>query len=569
MKERLIDYSLTIKNNNLIPIDTYPNPQFKRDSYYPLNGMWEYYLTKSFNIDKLGQFKPIYVPAAFKSKLSQSKKDISIDDKIVYRKTFSLDKSFIKDLTYLVLLGFDQEADIYLNKQYLGHYIYLNKPVRVLLNDVKEGTNELIIITSDTFKKYLPYGKQSLNPKGMWYTSTEGIYFPLYLESLNKNYIEDFKISTSVNELKLEVRCPKKVHVTIKEDDKIIFQSTLKDNKLSYKFIKPHLWDFNDPFLYTLILETDDDIVESYFGLRQVLEKNKIFYLNGKRVFINGLLDQGYYLDGILSIPSYDVYFNDIKNFKDLGFNCLRKHIKLECPYYYYLCDKLGMMVIQDFVNNSKYSYFKETVMPTISLSYQKFALEKRRSFKDRYYFYKQGRNIVHSLKNNPSVIIFTIFNEGWGQFSSNRIYYSFAIRDFDHLYDSTSGWFRKGFSDLNSLHIYFRDIEKVIKRQKQPVFISEFGGYSFVEKECVYNKNNLYTYKGFETKDSYNEGLYSLYSKVLKNINKLTGVIYTQTVDVEDELNGLYTYDRKHLKINSKELIELFKTLSNYQFDK
>ena len=366
--------------------------------------------------------------------------------------------------------------------------------------------------------------------------------------------------------VKIDFDCDREILVKIYEGDELIFQKKCL-NTFEHKFSTPHLWDVDDPFLYDVTFTCGEDEIKSYFGLREIsINKDDHYvYLNNKRIFLNGLLDQGYYLDGIVTPKSYSVYKEDLKYVKQLGFNCLRKHIKIECPYFYYLCDKFGILLIQDFINNSHYSYLKETVLPTVSLSYQERSSDSKRSFLDKYYFIKTAKNIVNTLYNHPSVIAYTIFNEGWGQFQADKMYYKVKSWDKTRLIDTTSGWFRNGTSDFLSLHIYFRKISDVINKQPSIAFISEFGGYVYKEEGHIYNLANTYGYKGYEDNLSFQKGLNELYNEVYSNINKLSGVIYTQFSDVEDELNGLITYDRKVKKITDPKLISLIHKISNY----
>ena len=566
MKKRVIDQTMSLLDNGLISLNAYPLPNCQRESYLSLNGKWDYFLTKKFSLDDLHFQKTINVPSAFKGKLSGANENLQIDDKIVYHRFFYVDEDFIKDINYLVVLGIDNYFTVYLNNKDQGSYRFFNSPLKIELTNLKAGKNEIIIVTQDLNEEYYPRGKQSLTPKGMFYTSTEGIYFPLFIESLPKNHIRDFKITTTLNMVKIDFDCDREILVKIYEGDELIFQKKCL-NTFEHKFSTPHLWDVDDPFLYDVTFTCGEDEIKSYFGLREIsINKDDHYvYLNNKRIFLNGLLDQGYYLDGIVTPKSYSVYKEDLKYVKQLGFNCLRKHIKIECPYFYYLCDKFGILLIQDFINNSHYSYLKETVLPTVSLSYQERNTDSKRSFLDKYYFIKTAKNIVNTLYNHPSVIAYTIFNEGWGQFQAEKMYYKVKSWDKTRLIDTTSGWFRNGASDFLSLHIYFRKISDVINKQPSIAFISEFGGYVYKEEEHIYNLANTYGYKGYEDNLSFQKGLNELYNEVYSNIDKLSDVIYTQFSDVEDELNGLITYDRKVKKITDPKLISLIHKISNY----
>lgn len=566
MKRRIINHNLKIHDENKIPIDTYPFMQMKRNSYLSLNGSWSCYLANSNSLSNKETI--VNVPSSLKGPLSNFNLEINSNSVIVYQKEFLVEENFIKDISNLVILGIDSEYDIYLNDVFHGHYVNLSTPRKILLTSLKVGLNKIRIVVSDHNLKSIPHGKQSLKPKGMFYTSVEGIYFPIFIESLKKNHVRSLKIDSNLNHVTLHVDSPIEYQITIKENDKIVYQS-LSNEKINIIAINhPHLWNFNDPFLYTLIIESEDDYIESYFGMRTIHidKKTNYIYLNNKRIFINGLLDQGYYLDGILTPKSYSNYLYDILKIKELGFNAIRKHIKIECDYFYYLCDKLGILVIQDIVNNGKYHFFKETLMPTIFPFYQRIAKESIKSKEEKYYFLKHTRNTMNYLYNHPSIIMYTIFNEGWGQFKSDHVYRLVKKYDSTRIIDTTSGWFRKNNSDLLSLHIYFRDINKIIKKQSKVAFISEFGGYVLKIKDHLFNLNNSYGYKNNSSQAQFETNLYKLYhDQILKNIDLLSGAIYTQLSDVEDELNGILTYDRKVCKVSDENLIRLLKEISNY----
>lgn len=544
----------------------YPRMQFKRDSYISLCGEWDFTITKDKNNYVLN--KKIIVPYPVQSVKSKINKEIELDDYLIYHRNFTIDKNFIKDRVFLNVLGIDQEFDLFINNIFINHYIFLGTPLLIdITSAIKEGNNEITLKIQDQYKLYLPHGKQVIKPSGMWYNSVSGVYYPIFIESVNKEYIKSIRITPTLNSINLFVDGVNQFDVTIFEDKKIIYQQKYDINEVTINIDKPILWNPNNPFLYKIIIKSKYDQIESYFALRTIDVINNKIYLNNKEIFINGLLDQGYYPEGIYTVSNYNSYLDDILLAKKLGFNLLRKHIKVELDYFYYLCDKYGMLVMQDFVNNSYYKFIRDTALPTISSHYQKRSDKNiHRSFLDKYYFIKSAKSLINYLYNHPCIISYTIFNEGWGQFSSDKMYNYFKNLDTSRLFDTTSGWFRQNNSDFESLHIYFKDINNHLVKSSKPILISEFGGYTYRVENHHYTLNGNYSYKDFKSLEEYQNALYSLYkNQVLKNKDKLCGVIYTQLSDVEDETNGIITYDREIVKITNQKLIELFIELSKY----
>ena len=324
----------------------------------------------------------------------------------------------------------------------------------------------------------------------------------------------------------------------------------------------PHLWSPEEPYLYNFTVEAGADKVESYFAIRS-LEVKKIgnyprLCLNGKPYFFHGLLDQGYWPDGLFTPAAPECYADDILMMKKLGFNTLRKHIKVEPEEFYYQCDKLGMIVFQDMVNNSDYNFLRDTALPTIGIQ----TLDDRKLHADevgRRRFLEGMEATVKQLKNHPCICYWTIFNEGWGQFDSDNVYDQFKKLDDTRFIDSTSGWFRRKKTDVDSRHVYFRKV-KLAGDGIKPLVLSEFGGKTFKVEGHVFNPDKTYGYGGCDSLEALNEAVAKLYlEEVLPCIRKgLCAAIYTQVSDVEDEINGLVTYDRKVEKLNPETMLPI-----------
>ena len=534
---------------------SYPRPQLKRESYYNLNGEWELDGSK------------IEIPFAPQSRLSNYKGVVG--DKLVYTKTFTLPEDFTKPRVILHFGAVDQIAEVYLNDVIIGKHEggYLHFSFDITSEVKKNGINTLRVEVEDTLSQKYPYGKQCKKRGGMWYTPISGIWQTVWLENVADTYIEEIKITPSMKDVKIEVAGGTKGFKAIVTDGKKkVAEETFDKNTGVITIPKPILWDPENPHLYDLKIIAGEDEVDSYFALRTVEIKrvdgvNRVC-LNDKPIFMHGLLDQGYFEDGIY-LPEYEKeYENDILRMKELGFNMLRKHIKVEPEQFYYDCDRLGMLVMQDMVNNSGYNYILDTVLPT-------FGFKKRNDCKGRYQnpeykkvFEQHMKDTLHDLYNHPCIIGYTIFNEGWGQFESDRMYDIAKSVDNTRFYDATSGWFAQLKSDVDSEHIYFRAEE--LHAKERPLFLSECGGFSYLVEGHAFNPDKTYGYGACKSSEELTDRIVNMYNVMVVPAIKggMCGCVYTQVSDVEDEINGMYTYDRQVCKVQKDKMKELAKRI-------
>ncbi len=531
-------------------LDTYPRPQLRRDSFYSLDGEW------------ILNDKPIKVPFPPQSELSEY--GHKVGKKMRYTKTFTLPDGFVKNKVILHFGAVDQVAEVTLNGKHVGKHEggYLSFELDITSEVYKDKKNVLEVAVTDSLSKDYPYGKQCKQRGGMWYTPVSGIWQSVWLESVPKNYVESVKITPTLNEVILEVNtnAPSyKVNIKLEED---VFSKEYTEKKITIPIEKPHLWTTEDPYLYEFSIEAGEDVVKSYFALRtiEVVKENgkSKICLNGRPCFLHAVLDQGYFSDGIFLPKDMKGYAADILAMKNLGFNALRKHIKVEPEYFYYACDKLGMLVMQDMVNNGSYKFMRDTALPTLGYQVKKdnaaLVSKKRKNI-----FIKHTLDTIGQLYNHPSIVYYTIFNEGWGQFKADRLYDIVREIDSTRIIDSTSGWFRRTRSDVESLHIYFKAEEQ--EAADKPVVISECGGYSYTLPENSYSLYNQYGYGSCVDSDDLTDRVVHMYEKmVIPAVKKgnLWGCVYTQLSDVEDESNGFYTYDRKVLKVNRGRMLEV-----------
>ncbi|MCF0116691.1 MAG: glycoside hydrolase family 2 [Bacilli bacterium] len=549
--------------NKQEPLMEYPRPQLRRDSYINLNGPWDYKIS-------LKEKEPtvfdgdITVPYCVESFLSGVQAKLKKGQILIYRKRFSLSSDFNKGKVLLHIDGVDQTAKVYLNGYYLGAskngYIPFTSDIT---NCLKEVNTLLIYVKDDLSPKY-PYGKQKKKRGGMWYTTVSGIWKTVWLESVPLDYIRNIKITPlkTLNGIHLSIDSKaSNFNITVYNKYNALFSKTTSDKEIDLIIDKPILWSPDNPYLYDLKIETNDDSITSYFALRTIELQGKDILLNGERIFCNGLLDQGYFPDGIYTPASYREYANDILTMKALGFNCLRKHLKVEPLYYYYLCDIYGMLVFQDMVNNSSYHFLEESALPTVLKDFKFNDASFNKNKESRLIFEQSMIDTVNLLYNHPCIILWTIFNEGWGQFNADKMHDKLLELDNTRLIDDTSGWFEQNKNMFKSIHCYYKKFE--LPLTDKPVLLTEFGGYSYKIKEHSFNLYKNYGYRTYKDQKAFEDGFVELYEQEIIPVkDKICGCIYTQVSDVEDETNGLFTYDRKILKVDKNRIIELMRKL-------
>ena len=536
------------------PWEVYPRPQMKRSSYLNLNGKWDFTVTPEKALPEKYE-KSILVPFCPESLLSGIKEHFPDEYSLFYRRKLCFPADFFRDRVLLHFGAVDQYAEVYINGKLAGSHLGGYEAFSVDITQYLREENELVVrVVDDLRSKVQPYGKQTLNRGGMWYTPVSGIWQTVWAESVPEQYIQSLDIQADGEKAVIAVHPAQTGKVLL--DGKAY---PLCDGKAEIKPENPVLWSPENPHLYEFSVETETDRVESYFAMRSLEIKTVGKYprlcLNGKPYFFHGLLDQGYWSDGIYTPADPEGFQRDIIAMKALGFNMLRKHIKVEPEQFYYDCDRLGMIVFQDMVNNGDYSFFRDTALPTVGLQKLKDK-NMHRDAATREAFCTSMAATVRQLKNHPCICYWTIFNEGWGQFDSDRVYEKMKKLDSSRFIDSTSGWFRQKKSDVESLHIYFGSWKK-LKACEKPLVLSEFGGYCYSVKDHLFNPEKAYGYKACNTLEDFNRDLQTLYrEKILPAVKEgLCAAVYTQVSDVEDEINGLLTYDRKVCKADGEAL--------------
>lgn len=537
------------------PLAEYPRPQFVRNSYINLNGCWKCEFSKSSELPS--DFKTdITVPFSPETPLSGVGRVLEPTEYLHYEKRFDIPSNFNKGRVFIHFGAVDQIADVYLNGVHIGSHSGGYTPFSFEITDnIKDGENRLNVTVRDfSDTKQYSRGKQKFNRGGIWYSPQSGIWQTVWLESTPKEYLHSVKITPDFDneQVRFDFEADAEVLVSVYDGDMLIAETAEKVVRIPN--FKP--WSPESPFLYNVVFSCGKDRVRSYFGMRKFSvgkDENGMprLFLNNKPYFHNGLLDQGYYPDGFLTPPSNEAMEYDVKTVKKMGFNMLRKHIKIEPLLWYHYCDVNGILVWQDMVNGGGKYGLEVSVLPFIGVNLDdtNYKTFKRTDASQRESYYKELREMLDALYNCPCIAVWVPFNEGWGQFDSAKAYK--FIKEFDktRVVDSTSGWHDRGVTDVISKHIYFTPIK--VKAGAKPYVLSEFGGFSHRVNGHTFN-NKMFGYKIYNSPESLAKAYKKTFEKVIiPQISKgLSATVYTQLTDVEDELNGLLTYDRKVVKI-------------------
>ena len=550
-----------MKNSKELPLSEYPRMQLVRNSYLCLNGEWDYVIKNTDDLPK-NFLDKIIVPFSPEAPLSKVNRVLKPDEYLIYRRFFNLPNGFNKGRVFLHFTAVDQNAKVYLNNHYLGEHIGGFLPFSFEIQEYLKAENELVVIVQDqSDTSYHSRGKQKIKRGGIWYTPQSGIYLPVWLESTPNEYISSLKITPLFDDKKVEIIVKANIEsdVVIEIEKRVI--SGMSNTPIIIDLDNMHPWTVDDPYLYKFKVRLKDDEVASYFGMRKIsiaLDERgkKRFFLNNKPLFQSGLLDQGYYQDGLLTPPSDKDYIDDIMLAKKLGFNMLRKHIKIEAPRWYYHCDRLGILVWQDFVNGGSDYSFLSTVVPVLMQKHSKDNQYKKFGRLDqagREEFINEARQTIDLLYNSPAVVLWTIFNEGWGQFDAKKIFEEMSKLDPTRLFDHASGWHDQGIGAIKSDHVYFRKYKYQDDKLGRARILSEFGGYQLRVDGHAFNDKN-FGYKRMKNSEQLTDAFIRLYEQEIVPAAKegLAASVYTQLSDVEDELNGLVTYDRQVIKVKA-----------------
>ncbi len=548
------------------PLNEYPRMQLRRGSFFNLNGEWEYTITHGEEPSRIEGWKKIIVPFALGSQLSGTSDELRPGEVLWYRRRFVYHPETRH--TYLNFEAVDQVAEVWLNGLKCGEHEGGYAPFSFDVSQMIKENNEILVrVTDDSDTGIYAYGKQKIEHSGMWYTPSGGIWQTVWLEDVPDHAVTDIKITPDYDAGKVYLRMAgtyTQAVITVFEGNKLVHRGITGEKDYTITLDRIHAWSVSDPFLYDLYIQTEDETVKSYFGMRRFTKmpdsKGKMrFALNGKPLFLSGVLDQGYSVDGLMTYPCEEAMLYELKKIKDMGFNFIRKHVKVECRRWYYLCDLLGILVMQDMPSGGNdYKFSNTAALPTIGMRKMKdedSARFGRASAESRQMYLHELDEMLDNLYNVTSIFAWVPFNEGWGQFDSAAVTNRIKSYDTTRLVDSASGWHDQGAGDFASYHCYFRNYRGHAQDGRIEL-LSEFGGYTYIETGHSEPKE-LYGYKKYKDRIKLSADILSLFeTSVLRNIEKgLAGSIYTQVSDVEDECNGLFTADRKVIKVDEKKL--------------
>lgn len=580
-------------------LEEYPRPLLMREDYQILNGWWDYAFTIDYKRPQQYEGR-ILVPFSPETALSGAGRQLKPDEYLWYRRNFNLPGWEREKGQNRILLHFgavDQSCEVRINghkvKRHTGGYL----PFEVDISRyAQESANELIVAVKDlSDTSYHSKGKQKLNAGGMFYTAQSGIWQTVWLEKVPETYIKEIKTVPDIEKKIIRIKVSSSYSTDKKNVDKLsrnlpIEIKIRKPGLYPDPVVKPSqistedmletavlavsdkwieipiesisLWNCETPYLYYFEVKLGDDRAISYFAMRKFSLETKVheeflrICLNGEVQFQNGVLDQGYWPESLYTPPSDAAMIFDIQEMKKTGFNMVRKHLKIEPQRWYYHCDRLGIVVWQDMVNGgSYYKHWFVTYGATL-LSWLRIPMRdvyprllSREAKAGRLEFIREMKETIRLLGNHPSIAAWVIFNEGWGQFQTEDMTRIVRRLDPNRLIDQASGWFDQGGGDFSSLHNYFFKLFIRPERERASV-LSEFGGYSYREPgHCA--KEKLYGYGICKNKKDLEKRFLERWQGVRNLIPQgLSASIYTQWTDVEEEVNGVFTYDREVRKI-------------------
>lgn len=570
------------------PLPDYPRPQLRRDNWLNLNGRWRYAVTQRNAPQPKSFEEEIVVPFAIESFLSGVQKQLGPNERLWYQHTFETPSLNDQQRLLLHFGAVDWEAEVWVNGYRQGIHQGGYDPFTFDITDslVPNGAQELIVgVWDPTNLGPGAYGKQHLVPHGIRYTAVSGIWQTVWLEVVPADRIDKLVSSTDLaaNEVQLRIGTigenPTDVlEATVFSGDELVAEvrtAAGRDATVVRIVMKNlRLWSPDDPFLYDVKIrmlrnEEELDFIESYFGAREVATLKDAagttrLFLNGKPVFHLGLLDQGWWPDGLYTAPTDEALAFDIDATKRMGFNTIRKHVKVEPARWYWHADRMGLLVWQDMPTGdggaSRYTQILRQTWDIIA------ALFSEKPWRDMVrnpisaaLFESELAAMIDYLEPFTSVVAWVPFNEAWGQFDTDTVLFAVSERDPGRLVDGPSGWFDTGAGDILDLHVYGREAAFVDQLPLDRALVyGEFGGLGLPLAGHL-SVDKGWGYAAFESKGGY-EAAYMEMLLLIENLvpRGLAGAIYTQTTDVESEINGLMTYDRRLFKISPARLTEI-----------
>ena len=550
------------------PLPEYPRPQLVRGNWQNLNGLWSYAIIPKSQNEPSKYEGQILVPFAVESALSGVGKTVGKDSLLWYKNTISINKALKGKETLLHFGAVDWQTEVFVNGKSVGIHEGGYDPFTFDITPfLKSGAKQEIKIKvwDPTDDGPQPRGKQLKKPNGIWYTPVTGIWQTVWLEGVAKTYIEATKQTPDIDNHTLTISAEvanaqpgDKLRITAMDGQTKVDEKTIEATEMAVLNIQNQkLWSTTSPFLYNLqvvVIRNNKavDEVKSYFAMRKISlgpDANGIqrMLLNNKFVFEYGPLDQGWWPDGLYTPPTEEALKFDIDKLKAMGFNLIRKHIKVEPARYYTYCDKMGMLLWQDMPSGDLGNHWENR--PGV---YDR-ATDKERSPESEKYYRKEWNAIINALYNYPCIIVWTPFNEAWGQFKTIEITEWTMKKDPSRLVNSASGGNFYATGNIVDLHNYPHPAmpRAEIFGKTQAVVLGEFGGLGWPVENHVWQANKNWGYQNFKN----GEDLFKRYDTFTDRLQELiklglSAAVYTQTTDVEGEVNGFMTYDRKVIKI-------------------
>lgn len=566
-------WSEQVNPDNVLP--EYPRPIMERTEWKNLNGLWDYAI-----IEK-GKHTPsvfdgkILVPFAVESSLSGVAKTVGAEKELVYRRSFEVPSSWKGKKVLLHFGAVDWKTDVWVNDVKVGSHTGGFTPFSFDITEALQRKNNTLMVKvwDPTDKGYQPRGKQVSRPEGIWYTPVTGIWQTVWLEPVSESYIQDLRITPDIDNSLLSLKALVKdatskdlVEVKVFDGQQLVAQGKSINGECVQVAMPENakLWSPESPFLYTLKVSLKQngklvDEVSSYAAMRKYSSKRDAngivrLELNNKPLFQFGPLDQGWWPDGLYTAPTDEALLYDIQKTKDFGFNMIRKHIKVEPARWYTYCDKLGIIVWQDMPSGDRNpewqnrKYFEGT--------------EMKRSAESEACYRKEWKEIMDALYSYPCIGTWIPFNEAWGQFKTPEIVEWTKQYDPTRLVNPASGGNHYTCGDMLDLHNYPAPELYLYDAQRATV-LGEYGGIGWVVQGHIWEPDRNWGYIQFnsskEVTDEYVKYAEKLYDLIPRGFS---AAVYTQTTDVEVEVNGLMTYDRKVIKLDEKRVREINRKL-------
>jgi beta-galactosidase/beta-glucuronidase len=565
----------------------YPRPQLVRDSWMNLNGLWDYSLLKK-NVAKPSKYQgKILVPFPIESALSGVAKSMMPDDRLWYKRSFKVPSDWNSKRVILNFEAVDWSSTVWVNGAVVGAHKGAFDRFSFDITDYlrSSGNQEIIVAVDDpTSEGSQARGKQRLEQSGIWYTPASGIWQTVWLEAVNKEAsIGEIKITPDIDRNLVTVMPMTgdplepgyTASISVFDGNNLVAEASVKaDKSVEISLENPKLWSPDSPFLYDmkLVLSNADgkvlDEIDTYFGMRKISLGpaifNQVLYLNNKPLFHYGTLDQGWWPDGLHTPPSDEAMRYDIEMTKNMGFNMIRKHIKVEPDRWFYHCDKLGIMVWQDMPSGMVVQMAEEGGRPRSIQGIRPFADDLNRRSESSSQWEWELKRMIDIHYNAPSIVIWVPFNEGWGQYATCRI--AEMVKDLDpsRLVNAASGWGIRPCGDFLDLHNYSTDLYTPPLSRNEATVWGEYGGIGYpVEGHQWNTEMRNWGYQTYHSGEELLEAYKYKFNQIADMRTRgLSGAVYTQTTDVEGEVNGLMTYDRKIIKIPADTLMKIHSVL-------